>query len=180
MENQESTVPSVTTRSAGIRYGLIMGVFSIVYFLVLNTLGADITQGPASWGRYLYVAVFIFLAHKYYKDNGDSFMSYGQGIGISFWMGLVSSVISSIFTFIYVKFIDQGFVQQIIDRTREGMEEKGTMSEEQVDQAMAMASKFMTPEMMLVFGLVFGILGSIFIALIVTIFTQKKNPEPFV
>ena len=178
MENQESTTPAVTTRSAGIRYGLIMGVFSIVYFVVLNTLGADITQGPASWGRYVYVAVFIFLAHKYFKDSGDSFMSYGQGIGISFWMGLISVAVSSVFTYIYVKFIDQGFIQQILDRTRQGMEEKN-MSEEQIDQAMSMTAKFMTPEMMLVFGIVFGIIGTIIIGLIVTIFTQKKSPEAF-
>ena len=179
MENQEATTPTVTTRSAGIRYGLIMGAFSIVYFLVLNTLGADITQGPASWGRYVYCAVLIFLAQKYYKDNGDSFMAYGQGIGISFWMGLVSSVVGSIFTYIYVKFIDQGFIQQIMDRTREGMEEKGTMSEDQIETAMSMTAKFMTPEMMLVFGLVFGIIGTVIIGLIVTIFTQKKNAESF-
>lgn len=180
MENQESTSPAVTTRSAGIRYGLIMGVFSVVYFLVLNTLGADITQGPASWGRYVYCAVFIFLAHKYFKDNGDGFMAYGQGIGISFWMGLLSVAVSSVFTYVYVKFIDQGFIQQIMDRTREGMEDKGTMSEEQIDQAMSMTAKFLTPEMMLVFGIVFGILGTIIIGLIVTIFTQKKNAEAFV
>lgn len=180
MENQESTTPAVTTRSAGIRYGLIMGVFSVVYFLVLNTLGADITQGPASWGRYVYCAAFIFLAHKYFKDNGDSFMSYGQGVGISFWMSLISVVISSAFTYVYVKFIDQGFIQQIMDRTREGMEEKGTMSEEQIDQAMAMTSKFMTPEMMVVFGIVGGIIITVIIGLIVTIFTQKKNAEAFV
>jgi hypothetical protein len=31
--------------------------------------------------------------------------------------------------------------------------------------------------MMLIFGLVFGIIGTIIIALIVTIFTQKKAPE---
>ena len=179
MENQEVATPSITARSAGIRYGLIMGVFSIVYFLVLITLGADITQGPASWGRYVYCAVLIFLAQKYFKDNGDSFMAYGQGIGISFWMGLISSVISAIFTYVYVKFIDQGFIQQIMDHTREGLEEKGTMSEDQVEQAMAMTAKFMTPEMMLVFGLVFGIIGTVIIGLIVTIFTQKKNPEPF-
>jgi len=45
---------------------------------------------------------------------------------------------------------------------------------------MAITSKFMTPEMMLIFGVVFGILGTVIIGLIVTIFTQKKNPEPFV
>jgi len=44
---------------------------------------------------------------------------------------------------------------------------------------MAMTSKFMTPEMMLIFGLVFGIIFGVIIALVVGLFTQKKNPEPF-
>lgn len=174
---EETTTTEVSTRSSGIRYGVIMGIVSIAYFVLLNTLGVDITQGPGSWGRYVYCAVLIFLAHKYYKDNGIGFMAYGQGIGISFWMGLVSGVISSIFTYIYVKFIDTGFVQQILDRTREGMEDKGSLSEEQIDQAMKMTAKFMTPEMMLGFGFIFAIIGTVIIGLIVTIFTQKKNPN---
>jgi len=177
---EETATPIVTTKSVGIRYGVIMGVISIAYFIILNLLGVDMTQGPGSWGRYVYCAVLIFLAHKYFKDNGDSFMSYGQGIGISFWMGLISVAISSVFTYVYVKFIDTGFIQMIMDKTREQMEEKGTMSEEQIEQAMSITAKFMTPEMMLIFGIVFGIIGTIIIGLIVTIFTQKKSPEALV
>jgi hypothetical protein len=177
---EETTTPTLSTRSVGIRYGIIMGVISIAYFVILNTLGVDITQGPASWFRYVYGAILIFLAHKYYKDNGTSYMSYGQGIGISFWMGLLASVISSVFTYIYVKFIDTAFIQQILDKTREGMEEKGNLTDAQIDQAMSMTAKFMTPESMVIFGLIFGIIGTIIIALIVTIFTQKKSPEAFV
>ena len=176
---EDTTTPTVSTRSVGVRYGLIMGVIGIALFVVFIAADVDI-QGPARWLNVLVLAVIIFLAHKYFKENGDGFMTIGQATGIGFWMCLVSSAISSVFTYIYVKFIDTGFIQQMMDRTREGMEEKGTMSEEQVDQAMAMTSKFMTPEMMLVFGLVFGILFGVLIALVVGLFTQKKNPEPFV
>lgn len=179
MENQETTTSTVTTRSAGIRYGLFMAVFGIAYFLVLNTLGVSTSEGPASWFTYVYIAAFIFLAQKYFKDNGDGFMSYGQGLGISLWMGLLS-IVSSIFTYIYVKFIDTNFIQQLLDRAREKMEAGGNMSEEQIDQAMQMTAKFMTPEMMLGFGFVGGFIITIIIALIVTIFTQKKSPEAFV
>ena len=40
-------------------------------------------------------------------------MSYGQGVGIGFWIGLVSAVIGNVFTYIYVKFIDDGFIAKI-------------------------------------------------------------------
>jgi hypothetical protein len=177
---EETTTPSISTRSVGIKYGLIMAVISIAYFVILNTAGVDMTQGIGRWGSLVFYAGIIFIAHKNFKDQGDSFMSYGQGIGIGFWIALVSSIISSIFTYIYVKFIDTGFIQQMMDKQREAMEEGGNLSEEQVDNAMAMTAKFMTPEMMIVFGIVGGIIMILIVALIVTIFTQKKNPEAFV
>ena len=51
--NANSGDGAVTTRSTGIRYGVIAAVIGIVYFLVLNTMGVDMSQGPASWFRYI-------------------------------------------------------------------------------------------------------------------------------
>lgn len=174
MEN-EQTAP-VTTRSVGIRYGLFMALLGIAYFVTLNTLGVDMTQGIGRWGSMIFYIALIVLAHKNYKDNGNGFMSYGQGMGIAFWMSLISSVLGSIFTWIYVKYIDAGFIQQILDKQEEAMTAQG-MSADQVRQAMTMVAKFTTPEMMLVFGIVGGIIMVLIVGLIVTIFTQKKNPE---
>src|ERR1700754_1180184 len=93
----------LTTRSTGIRYGVIYGVISIVFFLVFNLAGLDMSKGIGKYGTWLIGFVIVFLAHKYFKENGNGYMSYGQGIGISFWVGLVCSVVSSIFTYIYIK-----------------------------------------------------------------------------
>jgi len=178
MESQETSTAAapVTTRSAGIRYGLIAAVIGIAYFLILNTMGVDLTQGFWSWFRYCITIAIIIFAHKYYKDNGDGFMAYGQGIGISFWIGAVSAVIGSIFTYVYVKFIDASFIELMKEKQLEGFQARG-MSEEQIDQAMKFSGMFMTPEAILGFGLVFGLLGTVIIGLLVTIFTQKKPPE---
>ena len=176
---EETTTPSISTRSVGIKYGLVMAVISIAYFVILNTAGVDMTQGIGRWGSLVFYAGIIFLAQKNFKDQGDSFMSYGQGMGISFWISLVSSVIGSIFTYLYVKFIDTGYIQQMMDKQREQMEAAGNLSEDQIDNAMTMNAKFMNPEMILIFGVIGGIIMILIVGLIVTIFTQKKNPEPF-
>ena len=52
MEPNVTTTPTVTTRSAGIRYGVIGGLISIVYFLVLTTAGVDMSQGIGRWAGY--------------------------------------------------------------------------------------------------------------------------------
>ncbi|MDQ2656270.1 MAG: DUF4199 domain-containing protein [Bacteroidota bacterium] len=176
METQVN-IPQVTTRSVGVRFGLIAALIGIVYFLVLNVAGIDMTRGIWNWVGYAITLTLVILAQKQFKEKGDGYMSYGQGIGVAFWMGLVSAVISSIFTYIYIKFIDTGFLQLVKDRQIEEMQLKG-MSDEQIDQGMKMAAMFMTPEAMLIYMLLGGLIITVIIALIVTIFTQKKNPEP--
>ena len=107
-------------------------------------------------------------------DGG--FMNYGQGIGIGFWIGLISSVISSIFNYIYAKFIDPTFITTIREKAIEDMEAKG-QSQEQIDAAMKFIDMFTSAEAILFFGLFFGILFTIIVALVISIFTQKPRAE---
>lgn len=177
METQVNTGSGATTRSVGIRFGLIAALVSIAYFLVLNVSGINMASGAWSWIGYAMTLALIVLAQKQFKDNGDGFMSYGQGIGIALWMGIVSSVISSIFTYLYIKFVDSNFLELVKERQIEAMQAQG-MSDEQIDQGMKFASMFMTPEFIFITGLIGGIVITLIIALLVTIFTQKKRPEP--
>jgi hypothetical protein len=177
METEANTTYDVTPRSTGVRFGLIGAVLSIVYFLILSVAGLAGSKGVWSWIGYLITAAVIFFAHKYYKENADGFMSYSQGIGIAAWIGLVSAVISSIFMYIYIKFVDTTFVETIKQTQLDAMQQKG-MSDQQIDQTMKIASMFMTPEAIFLFALIGGIAATIIIGLIVTIFTQKKNPQP--
>jgi len=174
--NSES--PAITPRSAGIRYGIIMGTISIAYFLIFVITDMDMSKGIGRWGTTLIAIVIIYFAHKYFKDNSDGFMSYGQGVGIGFWVGLVSAVIGNVFTYIYVKFIDDGFIARIRENALREMEDKG-QSDEQIEMAMKFVNMFTGAEALLLFGLFFGILMLVIIALIVSLITQKQQPEKF-
>jgi hypothetical protein len=173
----EETTPAVTTRSTGIRYGLILSLISIIYFLVMTMLSINMTEGPGRWLSMVFTLAVLYMAHQYFKENGDGFMEYGQGIGIAFWLGLVSSAIYSVFFYVYIKFIDSSFLDMIRDQQLEQFEARG-MSDEQIEQAMKFANMFTSPEALVGFSLFGGVFFTIIIALIVTIFTQKKNPEP--
>ena len=180
MEQQVQTPSAglVTTRSAGIRYGLISALVGIVYFIIIVSLGLEINEGIYSWIRLIFPIVFVALAHKYFKENGTSYMEYGQGVSISVWLGLISSLIGSAFFYVYVKFIDTNFIEAMKNVQIAKMEEKG-MSSEQIDQAMSFSSAFFMPETMFVIGLITGFLFTLVVGLIVSIFTQKKAPVTF-
>lgn len=179
MQTIDSTPTSVpSTRTVGIRYGTIAGVIGIIIFILLNVSGVDITKPYWGWIGYVITGVILFMAHSYYKSNGDGYMNYGQGIGIAFWQGLIGGAISHIFSYIYVKFIDMSFIEAIKEAQITAMEEQG-MSEEQIEQAAKFSEMFMNPEVMMSMGFVFSILSAVIIGLILTIFTQKARPETF-
>src|SRR5262245_14600352 len=143
-----STSLSVTTKSVGIRYGIIMGAISIVLFLVFVIVDIDTYLKLGRWISTVMGIVILVLAHLYYRHNGDGFMNYGQGIGIAFWCGMISSVIGSVFTYVYVKFIDQSMTQAIRDGAIRDMQEKG-QSDEQIEMAMKFVDMFTNPEALL-------------------------------
>jgi hypothetical protein len=172
MEPQVNTSSSVTTRSVGIKWGLISAVISIVIFLALALSGQNAFDNVWGWVRLAISVVLVFLAHKNFKDEGDGFMSYGQGVGIAFWMTLVSLVLGTLVTYVYVTFIDTGVMEMFYDMQAEEMSRKG-MQDEQIEMALKFTRNLFWP-IALFFGLLFGVL----IGVIVSIFTQKKNPEP--
>jgi uncharacterized protein YacL len=181
MEPQNDPIlEKITTRSVGMRYGLFAGGIGIVSFLVTTLSGMNVQDGGGAWLYRLFstvlTVVILYLAHQYFKQNGDGFMSFGQGFGIGFWCTFTSTLLSSIFVYVYVKFIDSGFIDMIKEAQSEAMRTKG-MSEEQIEQSMKYVSMFTTPEMILVFGLVIGLFFGLLIAAVVTIFTQKRNPD---
>ncbi len=176
MEEPIESAGKITARDAGIRYGVILSCLSILYFVTVAATGANMTEGIGRWGGLIFTVGVLWFAHKYYKENGDGFMSIGQGVAISFWVSLISSVISSIFTFVYVKYIDDGFIQNLKDRQYDQFLEEG-MSDSQIEQAMSISESFMTPNALLLFGIFGGIAMGLIIGLVIALFTQRKNPD---
>lgn len=170
MEQQDDSQP-ISTREVGIRYGLYSGGIAMVLFLIPALIGQNPFQGLWNWiGIPVTLALFV-LAHKYFKDEGDGFMSFGQGVGIGFWISLLGTVVGGLFVYVYITFIDSSPFDLFLDETRFNMEEQGT-PEEAIDMALTWTKNLFWP-----IYAVAGIVGGVVLAMIVTIFTQKKEPE---
>ena len=164
----------VTVSQIGLRYGLILGLLSIVFSLILQMTGMATNNWLGSIG-YIFFIVVIVLAHKAFKEGGDGFMSIGQGIGIGTLLSLIGGTLSSIFTFLYLKFVDDSMLQTIREKQIEGMEAQG-MDDAQIDQAMEIAAKFSGPVAILIIGIIGSVFIGFIISLIVALFTKKSNP----
>ena len=173
---EESNTPEITIRGTGIRYGAILGLISIAYFMVLVLTGVNTADGWVRWSGLIFSTALVILGQMYYKQNGNGYMSYSQGLSLAFWVSLISSVISSAFTVLYLTVIDPDFAQMMQDMQMQAMEEQG-LSEEQIEQGMKIAAKFTTPPMLFLFGVIGGIFTTMMVALVTTFFTKKENPN---
>jgi hypothetical protein len=170
MTDSEVKPPSIL--NIGLKYGLISTGIGILIFLALALSAANPFDNVWGWVRIGISIVLIVLAHREFKTTGDGFMSYGQGFKIGFVMLLVGIVIGNLFTWFYTSMIDPGVMDTFYDAQREQME-GNNMPDEQIDVAIEWTKKLFWP-----IAFVFGIIGGTVGVLIVTIFTQKKNPEP--
>jgi len=172
MNLEKKPLPSVL--STGIRYGVLLGIINIAYFMVLVTVGADTTQGFGRWSGLLLNAAILVLAHLYFREQGNGYMSYGQGLGIGFLTGLVSGFLYSLFFIVFISYIDTDFMRVLQDAQREAMEESG-VSEEQIEQGMKIAARFSTPGFLFLFSVIGTVIIQMAVALAVSIFTQRPD-----
>lgn len=171
----ETNATPVTSTSVGLRYGLLTGLVSVIFSFILFVTHAD--QSPARWLGLVILIGAMVLAHKAYKQANGGFMNYSEGLGIGAFMSGVSGVISTAFSVVYMKFIDPEYMSRMADTARANMETKGGMTDEQIDQGVAMMQKFSTTGWMVLFGVVGSVLGGLLVALIVSAFTKHSKPE---
>ncbi len=165
-----------TVSQIAIRYGVIIGLVFIVMGMIFQFLNLDMeTYQIVGNINYAFLAIGIVLAHKAFKEAGDGFMSLGQGLGIGTLISLIGGAMSGIFTYIYLKFIDDSMLEKIRDMQIEKMEEQG-LDDDAIEKAMEITDKFMNAEMMPVWTIIGMLFFGFILSLIISLFTKKNNP----
>ena len=172
MEEQE--IEKTTVKQVSLKWGLILGVILIGYSLLIQIIGLMGNQA-ASWVSYIFIIAAVYLAQKAFKDEGDGFMSYGKGLGVGTLVITIGAFLSSIFMYFNMKFIDGTIIDNIKEMQYEKMAEKG-MDEDKIEQAMEMSSGFMTPEVILIMGIIGTVFIGFIFVLVITAITKNANP----
>jgi len=169
-ENQKSVImPSLM-------YGIYLGFALIVYSLLLFLLDVD-QESWLTWIAYVIMAAGLFWAMISIRDKElGGFISYGKAFGAGFWTALFAAIISGIFTYIYVIYIDPGLIDEILLKAEESiLEGNPDMSDEQFDTAMMWTEKFTSPVMITVWASVANIFFGVILSLIIAIFAKREN-----
>ncbi len=164
--------PSVAR--VALKYGLIVAVASIVYNTILLISELNQNQALTSLGLIILVIGMVY-AMRDYRSQNEGYMSYGQGLGIGTLMAGISGLLSSAFTMLYTQFIDPNLMNSALDKAREDLEQRG-MSDAQIESAMEVSEKMMSPGILFAMGVFFSILFGFIIALIVAAIMRRNRP----
>ena len=177
METQQQTTQ--TPVAVAVRFGLLLAVAWVLVDFLIRVVGLGfMSYGIVTLAASLLVNVgAVVLAHRTFRAANGGLLSFGQGVLIAGVMLLLSGLVSGMFNWLYVTYIDPAFVDNMKDQLVAFMEQNNVpdadiaKSSAKFDDMKAGLGKSLLSA--LGSGLVSGlVLGSI-----VSIFTKRNRPD---
>ncbi len=156
-------------------YGLYLGIASIVFSLIIY-YGGFIGNKYFGYLGFIFTILFISLGLINYRDKiNNGILTYSQGLGIGVLITLIGSVISSVFSYVFLTFIDPDIHKLIVANSQEEALKNG-MTEAQLDQAGKVMDIMMSPMVLSILGIIMSVFFGFIFTLIISAIV-KKDPE---
>jgi hypothetical protein len=158
------------------KHALLYGVYLGAAMIIISLLFYVLNLYTENWTNYIIYVVLlggiVYSALTFRDKHLNGFITFGQSFMIGFFTVLFAAVITAIYTGIFMSFAGDEVAAIIMQKAEESMlEKKPDMSEEQIELAMKMTERMMSPVWLtiisflsnLFFGTIFSLLASIFI-----------------
>ena len=167
---------NVNVWKANLTNGLILALAGIVYSLVMFFLDLSINKAQG----YIFILiefVILFFLVKSYRDNYmHGMITFGQALGAGVIICLYYSVIMAVFTYFLYAFIDPNLVDKTLAIAEEQLLKRG-LPQAQIDTAMGVQSKIMTPAFIAPMSILGNMFQGLIMSLIIAAFVKKEgNP----
>ena len=157
-------------------YGAILGFVSVFLSLVFYFIGMA-TENWVSWVNMLIgLVLLVYLMIQYRNVHLGGYASFGQiFIMVLVSAGIISTIISVIYTYVLYTVIDPGLIEQIKIAAEEKIMNNSRIPESMYDDIFERMEKRMNVGYMVKMGLIFGPVINAFIGLIVAAFIKKEK-----
>jgi uncharacterized membrane protein YfcA len=164
-------------------YGLILAAINIVLTLVGFFLGFQTDKiAEGRWFGFLtfiLAIVIIWLGTKAVREEAkDKALSYGKGVASGVLISAYSGLLTSVYSFVHLTFINPNFREYMLN----SMREKWTaahMTDAQMEAAEKVMNIMMSPVMASISGLIMSVLFGLVVALVVSAFLKREPQAEF-
>ena len=163
---------------SALNYGAMLGLLLMIISLLIFVFELYESSKWLNWISMIILAAGLYMGVKNYRDQvAGGFISYGGAVGYGTLVALFAGIITSIFSYIYLGYIDDGFVQFQLTQTEDELYAQG-LPDEQIEMTLEWTKKFMAPGILAVSGIIMNTIFGLIISLIVAAIL-KKDPENF-
>ena len=118
----------------------------------------------------------IVLGISQFKNANGGFLNWGQGVKIGVGIAILAALISVIYNYFFITFVEPDFMTQIMDIQNQKLLDQGR-TEEQIEAANAMTEKFKSPLFASAFGIIGSAIGGFIISAIAAAIMKKSEEE---
>lgn len=166
----------MSTRDIIIKWGLIGGAFTVILGLLSYLLGFSDSKMIQYAGVILLLAVIVLGLFDYRDKLGGGFASFGSLFKVGLMIGLIIAIISVVWNYIYMNFIDTELISRLLLEREIALESSG-MSEKDIKYTMEYVEKLLQPGYMIVMSLASTLFMSAIISAISALVIKNNKPE---
>ncbi|RYY24449.1 MAG: DUF4199 domain-containing protein [Chitinophagaceae bacterium] len=170
-----------TKTNTALTYGLIGGIITIVYMLLLYIGGLEVYTGILAFGGYLIPIVTAVLGGIKEKKLQGGYLSFKAALKTVFLIFIIISLLSSIFNHLLLNVIDVPFREALMQDAGVKMEKMMTKlgaPQDTIDKALNDLNNpdnYSFGKIML--GFLWGAIVWFIVSLIIAAIIKKKRPE---
>lgn len=174
------SLPSPSIKKVALTYGALLALLSIALMSLSFVLDAHIDRPWwLSLVQFLISVVVIIMGISVFRKEQQGFLTLGEALKTGVAISLVAGIITILFNYIFINYIDPDFTAKALALQREQMEQQGKMTSEQIDEYMAMSAKFMSFWLMSAFTILFTVFFGFIISMVAGLFMRRDKPPIF-
>ncbi len=163
---------------SALNYGAILGLV-LVALTMIPFLMDDYENKIFQYISYIVMIGGLYWSIKSYRDKErGGLISYGNALGFGVLVSVGFAILTAVFSYLYLKFVDDTMLQYVAEESRRQMEERGGMSDAEMDQAMSFASSFASAGFIGFMAFLANVIIGFIISLVLA-FVLKKESESF-
>jgi hypothetical protein len=165
---------SISVWKANLNNGLILGLITIAYTLVIYFLNLIFNEYQGYFFYLIQIVVLFVLIKSYSKNCKHGFITYGQAFASGVVISIYSAVIYAVLIYLLYAFIDTDLVNKQLAFIEETLIKRG-LPQSFIDSGMEIQKKFLQPSIYALTRLFSNFSGGTIITLVVSLFIRKEN-----
>lgn len=173
MEPQSRTLPQ-----NALIFGLITGLLTIAFSVLAYVMDLPY-KSPVMYLTFVILIAGMIYGNLTYRNKfAGGYLSFGKAFLSAFLILMVSAILTTLYSYIFMYYIDPGYFSKIVEQSMEEASDKMSakgLSQEQIDASLSMMTKMMKPGNMILISLISNVVVGSILSLIAAFATKKED-----